>query len=230
MTNPSIDAFFRGAFSVDVLLFCFCKGQLKILLEEKEELPHAGKLGFPGRLILPNEDTEEAATSLVEEKTGLNSYWKSPMIAFSDVGRHPLGRVITFPYIGLIRLEEVSEDKGRNLEFHSIANIPELSYDHGLIFEHALTELRNSFLRYPCAFEMLPEQFIIPDLLSLYEQVFDKKIDKRNFRKQLKNNHLIKPLGKYYEGVRKSGRKAELYHFDKSAFKEKTDPHIHFNF
>ena len=58
---------------------------------------------------------------------------------------------------------------------------------------------------------LFPSDFTIPELQKIYEQVLDKKLDRRNFRKKLINDNLIEDtnLTKNYKG----NKPAKLYKF-----------------
>ncbi len=72
ITTIPVDHFFRGAFSIDMVLITFIDDELKVLLQEKNEPPHEGELGLPGKLILPIEDTDQAMNNFMTELIGKN--------------------------------------------------------------------------------------------------------------------------------------------------------------
>ena len=227
--STPLEHFFRGAFSVDLALFTFQEGKVKILLQEKEEEPYKGQLGLPGNLILPNEDTDIAIEKLCFSLLGKNDFYKKQLRAFSEVGRHPLGRVITITYYGLISEERLANDLSSNLSWHNIDEIPKLSYDHNTILKNIIRRFRKGLLRHPTAFELLPNEFIISDLIRIYEQAFGKTLDAPNFRKQVKRSKLIKALGKFEDTRNKMGKPSQLFSFDNDAYKGYKN-NVQFNF
>jgi 8-oxo-dGTP diphosphatase len=225
-----LEHFFRGAFSVDLALFTFHEGKVKILLQKKDEEPFIGQLGLPGNLILPNEDTDKAIDKLCHSLLNKSDFYKKQLRAFSDLGRHPLGRVITITYYGLISYERLPENLADGLSWHAIDEIPKLSYDHNAILKSVIRRFRKGLLRHPTAFELLPTEFIISDLIRVYEHAFGKKVDAPNFRKQIKRSKLIKALGKFEDSTHKLGKPSQLYVFDKSSYLGTKKDRVQFNF
>ena len=62
---------------------------------------------------------------------------------------------------------------------------------------------------------LLPENFTIPQLQKLHEDVLNKKLDSRNFRKNiLRKGVLVKTKNKSQSG--RTGKPATLYKFNKN--------------
>lgn len=225
----SIDHFFRGAFSIDLVLITFKDGELKLLLQNKDEEPFRDLLGLPGKLILPNEATEMAAKELAVSLIGTSNFYRKQLTAFSDVDRHPLGRVVTFAFYGLIPQSKLVNKLSDKLSWHPLNDVPHLSYDHDKILKNILKRFRKGLLRHPTVFELLDDEFLLPDMIAVYEQAFQQKVDAPNFRKQVRKSELIQPLGKFRQGPNMVGRPAEYHRFNKSKYKQMKD-RIQFNF
>ena len=81
---------------------------------------------------------------------------------------------------------------------------------------YALEKLKQKARYQPLGFELLPEKFTIPQLQQLYEAIYQKELDARNFRKKaLSNNVLIKLEEKDKTSSR---RGAFLYKFDDKTY------------
>jgi hypothetical protein len=50
-------------------------------------------------------------------------------------------------------------------------------------------------------FELLPEKFTLSQLQKLYEIILDKKLDKRNFRKNILRTETVTALEEKQQGV-----------------------------
>lgn len=57
--------------------------------------------------------------------------------------------------------------------------------DHTTMALEALEALKVEARYQPIGFELLPERFTMPQLQSLYEAIYGKPLDSRNFRKRL---------------------------------------------
>ena len=58
---------------------------------------------------------------------------------------------------------------------------------------------------------LYPEEFVLPEIQRIYEDLLDKKYDRRNFRKKLIKLDVIEDLDKISSN--KTGRPAKLYRF-----------------
>ncbi|MEL7521152.1 MAG: NUDIX hydrolase, partial [Cyanobacteria bacterium J06553_1] len=76
----------------------------------------------------------------------------------------------------------------------------------------ALQRLRGKIRYEPIGFELLPQKFALSQLQRLYEQILERDLDKRNFRKKLLKMDLLIDTGEKETGV--AHRAAKLYQFD----------------
>lgn len=207
----SIDRFFRGAFSVDILLITYHDKKLKILLQEKKEIPFQNEWGLPGELILPNEDVDEAMEKLMTTLVGQSDFYKKQLTTFSNINRHPLGRIVTFAYYGLIPFERLNQNLSSELKWCEISKLPKLILDHNHIVDKVFQRFRKGLLSRPIVFHTLPDKFILSDIIGVYEQALNETFDVRNFRKKILSSRIIIPLGEFRKSKSHGGRPAELY-------------------
>lgn len=212
---------FESVFSIDCVIFGFDRGELKILLIERNEEPFKDWLALPGYLVEQDESIDEAASRILYELTGLKDIFMEQFHTFGEVNRHPQGRVITVAYFAMLRLNGAKELKpmtnfAKKAFWHPVKDLPALAFDHSEIFEKALQKIKRKITYQPIAFELLPEKFTLTQLQMLYEAVLDKKLDKRNFRKKMLNYGILKELDEKQKGV--SYRAAKLYKFDRRKY------------
>jgi 8-oxo-dGTP diphosphatase len=212
-----LDPFFRAAFSIDLALFTYHDDRLKVLLSRKQEPMFEGREGLPGMLIYPNQDTGEALAELAREAIGTDDLYRRQLRAFSSLGRHPQGRVVTIAYLGLIPFEDV-ELSDDSLFWSELEEVSDLSYDHDRILESAKQRFTSSLLNEPTVFEVLPDEFILRDVIRVYELAFSEALDYPNFRRQLRSSGLLLPTGEIRDQARKTGRPPEVYRFDRAAY------------
>lgn len=67
----------------------------------------------------------------------------------------------------------------------------------------ALAILRRKAVLEPIGFNLLPEKFTLTQLQTLYEAIYGKQLDKRNFRKKMLSFDFIEKL----DEIDKSGSK-----------------------
>ena len=94
-----------------------------------------------------------------------------------------------------------------------VKKLPKLAFDHKDIASYAIKRLRWKFEYTTVAFSLLPSKFTLGQLQRLYEVVFDKNFDKRNFRKKNLSLDIVNP-----EEVKRdvSHRPPQLYSLKKS--------------
>ena len=73
----------------------------------------------------------------------------------------------------------------------------------------ALAILRRKAVLEPIGFNLLSEKFTLTQLQSLYEAIYGKPMDKRNFRKKMLSFGFIDKL----EEIDKSGSKKGAYYY-----------------
>ena len=211
----------NSGFSIDCVIFGFYRGELEVLLIERNEEPFKNWMALPGYLVGDHESIDDAAARILYELTGLKDIFMEQFHAFGEVDRHPKGRIITVAYYAMIRLNGLKElkplnDYAKKAFWHPVDKLPKLAFDHQQIFAKALQKIKRKITSRPVAFELLPEKFTLTQLQTLYEVVLDKKLDKRNFRKKMLNYGVLKDLAEKQKGV--SFRAAKLYKFDRRKY------------
>jgi len=205
------EEFPKPSVTVDIVIFTIQDNDLKVLLVKRDIEPFKNKWAIPGGFVRIDEDLDKAAKRELEEETGVKDVYLEQLYTFGDPKRDPRGRVITVSYFALISSSfinlKVSTDVS-DAKWFSISNLPQVAFDHKKILNYALKRLRWKFEYTPVAFSMLPKDFPISELQNMYEIVFDKKFDKRNFSKKLLALNILKE-----EGIKKdvSHRPPRLY-------------------
>jgi 8-oxo-dGTP diphosphatase len=218
--------------SVDCVVFGFDNERLNVLLiEQKLNKRDRVQCALPGDLITDDESLDDAASRVLKELTDLEGIYLQQLKAFGDPNRvrdvkdldwlesyreAPGARVITVAYLSLIKMEgfkpEASSFAGR-VFWSGIDDIPALAFDHNQIIDEALQRLRKDFENNNTGFELLPENFTLSQIQSLYEILLGRKLDKRNFRKKLIKDNIVTPTGKKQKGV--LHKPAQLYEISK---------------
>lgn len=86
-----------------------------------------------------------------------------------------------------------------------------VAYDHPEIITYAYQRLKWKMEYTNVARNILPDEFTLRELQSVYEMVFQKAFDKRNFRKKILSMGLIEETGNH--DTTSSKRPAMLYRF-----------------
>ena len=185
----------KPSVTTDVVLFSIINNDLKLLLVKRAVNPFRGKWALPGGFVKMEEDLEQGAKRELLEETGVEENYLEQLYTFGDPKRDPRGRVITVAYFALINAEKVSLNPATDVseaKWFSYSKLPVLSFDHKKIVDYALQRLRWKFEYTPIAFSLLPKKFTMTQLQRIYEIVFKKKFDKRNFRKKVLSFDILK--------------------------------------
>lgn len=214
--------------AVDCIIFGFDGQDLKLLVIERALEPFAGKWSLVGGFIEQNESLSEAASRVLKKMTGLEGVYMEQLHAFGDPKRDSVERTISVAYYALIDIHkyEMQLSDEYKAEWVLLKNLPHLIFDHHEMVELARQRLRYTAALHPILFELLPNKFTIPQLLNLYEGVYDSNFDKRNFsRKVLSTNLLIKQKDKEKETSKKG---AYYYKLNKKKYKDKFHSFLNF--
>lgn len=186
--------------TVDLVIFTFKDEELKVLLVKRGVKPFKDQWALPGGFVRIEESLDEAAKRELKEETGVEEVYLEQLYTFGDVKRDPRGRVITVSYMALIdssNLDIKASTDVSEVEWVSTRKIDsvDLAFDHRRIIKYALKRIKWKFEYTPVAFSLLPEKFTLPQLKKIYDIVFDKKFDKRNFYKKILSLNILKEMG-----------------------------------
>lgn len=226
MTNDTTET--KMLLAVDCIIFGFDGENLKILLIKRALEPEKDKWSLMGGFIKANESLDEAANTILLQLTGLDGVYLEQLQAFGHPERDPMQRIISVAYFALIDIHKYETQL--NDKYHAewfLANeMPELIFDHGEMVEIAKQKIRYKAALHPLLFELLPRRFTIPQLQSLYEGVYNTKIDNRNFIRKLTSTGLLIKL----EEKDKSNSKKGAFYFklDKKKYKAKFQAFLNF--
>lgn len=204
--------------AVDCIIFGFDSENLKLLLFRRKVEPLSGCWSLIGSFIKNDLSVADGAKQILLESTGLSDVYLEELKTYGDVDRDPGRRVISIAYFSLIRIDEFSKKivEQYDARWFDLNEIPELILDHGKMVEDAIVKVRNRARHQPIGFNLLPEYFTILDLQTLYESIYQKDLDSRNFRKKIISFDILTKTDKKDKSSSKKG--AFLYAFNKTKF------------
>ncbi len=212
--SDDMDSRYINQIEVLVNLFTVDKGKLKVLLVRKEEEPFKGYWMLPSNLLMTTETIEECAKDTILEFSGITNIYLKQCNVFSKIDRLPNDRIIANSLIGLIDSETLLLKKKKSQfedVWFGVEEIPKMVYDHGDILRDAIEYLRHTLNDTEMLKKLFPSDFTMPELQIVYEQILNKKLDRRNFRKKMLHYDLLEETGD--KNNNKMGRPAKLYHF-----------------
>ena len=209
----------HAAVTTDCVIFGFDDNGLKVLLIERGIEPFLGKWALPGGFLRMNESVEECAARELREETGLECKRLEQLKVFSEVNRDPRERVVTIAFLAIVKVTDVKGgDDAKNAQWFSLDAIPELAFDHADILEEALKQLKVRICFDSICFDLLPEEFTMPQLQRLYETILGVEFDRRNFKKKMLKLGIVEPSEKREKGT--PSRIPSKYKFNPEAYGE----------
>lgn len=208
--------------SVDCIIFGYDEDgrELKLLLLKRKFQPAQGEWSLMGGFLKGDESVDEAAKRVLQQLTGLSNVYMEQLYTFGELGRDPGARIVSVAYFALIKIDasDLELIRVHGATWIPISKTPELIFDHSAMVERALKKLQIRARTQPIGFELLPEKFTIPQLQGLYEAIYNKPLDKRNFRRKLLSMDLLEKLE---EKEKESSRKgAWYYRFDANKYED----------
>jgi ADP-ribose pyrophosphatase len=208
--------------SVDCIIFGFDEGKLKILIGRRKMDPGRGEWSLYGGFVSTDESVDDAASRTLYELTGLRNLYMRQVGAFGNVDRDPGERVVSIAYYALINVKDYDNElrMEHGVEWMDINEIPQLYSDHNEMVRKARKMMQQKLASEPVGFRLLPSLFTLTQLQKLYEAVNGEELDKRNFRKRIKDMDFIEKT----ELIDKSGSKrgAYLYRFNNGYNEDQT--------
>lgn len=204
--------------SVDCLILGFKNGKLYLLITKRKFEPLKGRNSLMGGFLKSNENLSETVKRTVFEYTGLKDVYMEQVGAYGDLGRDTGERVISIAYYALIDLQLFNDELCgiHNATWKEVDQVGDLIFDHNLILQDTLDRLKIRASNKPIGFNLLPEKFTLPQLQSLYEAIYRKKLDKRNFRKKILDMDILEKQADKDKSSSKRG--AFYYKFNKEKY------------
>ncbi|MBC7418336.1 MAG: NUDIX hydrolase [Pedobacter sp.] len=206
--------------AVDCIVFGFDGEKIKLLLIQRDFAPQKLHWSLMGGFLQENERLDHAAHRILHHLTGLENVYLEQMSAFDKVDRDPVERTLCLAYFALIDIHKY--EKQLTEEFHAewfdATDLPDLIFDHLDMVKQAKVKLRYKAALHPILFELLPQKFTIPLLQNLYQQIYESKLDSRNFSRKLLSLGLLIKLKDKDKLSSKKG--AFYYQLDKEKYQE----------
>ncbi|GAB3711516.1 NUDIX domain-containing protein [Spirosoma flavus] len=227
VNNPTGQGFLPGL-AIDLVIFGFHEGQLKVLLLEYQ---NTGLFALPGGFIHTTEDLNEAARRILAERTGLHDIYLEQFHVFGDYARYDAAKV---PMTAIMRAKGLSPVDGHWLlrrfvsvgyyalvdftkaiptpdvlsdtcNWYDFVKLPTLMQDHNVMVQKALETLRISLDHNLISFNrwaapLLPETFTMVELQNLYETILGQKLHRSGFQRKILGSEILERLEKKYSG------------------------------
>jgi 8-oxo-dGTP diphosphatase len=210
----------RHLVAVDCIVFGYdiLEKELKLLLIKRSFEPMKNRWSLAGGFVEENESLDAAAIRILKIHTGLEKIYLKQSSSYGETDRDPGARVISTAYCALIAIRDIKKHHAEKTKAHwrSISDLPDLIFDHSGMVNKALSDLQDQIKVKPIGFELLPEKFTLVQLQDLYEAIYRRRIDKRNFRKKILSMGILEKLDEKERETSKKG--AFYYRFNKERY------------
>ncbi len=206
--------------ATDCIIFGFDEGKLKLLIFKRRVEPRSGEWSLIGSFVKLDEDVSEAAKRVLAEITGLENVFMEQLRTYGAANRDPGFRCISIAQYALMRIDDSDKHlvEKHGAHWYDIDQKPSLVLDHDQMVKDALESLKRKARYQPIGFELLPEKFTIPQLQKLYEAIYQKELDARNFRKKVLSHNVLIKLDE--KDKSSSRRGAFFYKFDHKTYQK----------
>ena len=207
--------------TVDLVLFQIINNELCVLLMKRPNDPFKGMWALPGGYNPESETTMEALNRIVKNKIGIDTNkdlsYIEQLYTFDTVARDPRGHAVSVTYMGCSQ-NLILNKSPNEFAFFPIAKLPRTAYDHADIVRYAHKRMSSKITYTNAAFAFLADTFTLTELQFVYEAIFGRKLDKRNFRKKFLSLNLINETKKIQKVS--AHRPAKLYKFKSKSIEE----------
>ncbi|MEQ8474060.1 MAG: NUDIX domain-containing protein [Marinoscillum sp.] len=201
--------------SIDHVIIGYKNDQLKCLLLQIGE-----KWLLPGGFVKKDESVDQAAIRILKERTNLENphlkflsvfgdrdrqfanHWKQLLKKFEIPWRKDYwmnDRFVTLAFYSLVNIDEVDPQAGSGhdaVSWFSFDQLPDIWMDHQSIMMKARNRLKEDIKQEQITYNLLPNQFTMPELHKLYQIVLEEELDRSRFQKKMLSSGKFERLPK----------------------------------
>jgi 8-oxo-dGTP diphosphatase len=186
------------ALTADLVVFAVTGGVLHVALIRRGGHPFMDALALPGGFVGAQESAEQAAHRELAEETGLDlgqlPVHVEQLATYTAPDRDPRMRVVSVAHLALLatdgqRLPEIAAGTdaaaGAWHPIHDILAGNVLAFDHAAILRDGLDRLSGKMEYTTVAARLLPDEFTMTQLRTVYEAVWDTTLAPGNFTRKM---------------------------------------------
>ncbi len=179
--------------TVDLVILTIREQTLRVLLVRRGIPPYQGRWALPGGLLEEGEDLDQAAVRELAEETGLAmvDVHLEQLRTYGTPGRDPRGRVVTVAHLALapdLPTPTAGSDASHaewRVVHQALGARSRLAFDHRTILADGVERARSKLEYTPLGTAFCPETFTVGELRRVYEAVWGRALDPRNFHRKV---------------------------------------------
>jgi len=186
-----------SATAVDLLLLRIVGSRLQVFLLQRTVEPCKNMYAVPGRFVRYDETLTQTADMVLKQKceTGTTQVSYEQLHTFgNDLWRDERIRTISVVYIA--KILPTVECKATLGKWFAVDAVPNLAFDHNKLLDFAVVHLQKQIRLGVLPFEFLPSEFTLTQMQESVEAILQKSHDKRNFRKRILADGVLKKTSK----------------------------------
>jgi ADP-ribose pyrophosphatase YjhB (NUDIX family) len=188
-------------------------GELQVLIWRRAREPFLGAWALPGGYLEYGETLEESIRRHLATKVDVRELSHlEQLVTLSDPDRHPDAWVLGTAYLGLVP-EHIDPAVPDDTDWHSVANLPALAFDHDEIVLAGRERLRAKLSYTNIGFALAPPAFTISELRTIYQAALGHDVSATNLQRVLLRRRLLEPTGEARPPGRSGGRPAAMFRF-----------------
>lgn len=187
------------ALTADLVVFAVSGGVLQVALVRRGSHPFKGQLALPGGFVGPMESADDAAHRELAEETGLDlghlPVHIEQLATYSAPLRDPRMRVVSVAHLVLLATDGTLPDVTGGSDAADAGWYPvyeiltgkrtSLAFDHSLILLGGLNRLAGKMEYTTVGSQLLPGEFTLTQLRTVYEAVWNAPMAPGNFTRKM---------------------------------------------
>jgi hypothetical protein len=205
---------FMPGLAIDSVIFGFHDNKMMVLLLQYK---NTNSFALPGGFVLKEEDVNEAAQRILQNRTSLKNIYLEQFYLFGDAKRQDdsmeiimkargmrltknhflLQRFVSIGYYALVDYTKTiptRDDMSDDCGWYDINKIPPMIQDHKKMIQKALETLRENFDKKLIGFKLLGDRFTMGELQNLYETILGVTYRRTSFQRMILNLNILKQV------------------------------------
>ncbi|MCG6568695.1 NUDIX domain-containing protein [Tessaracoccus sp. ZS01] len=187
--------------------------RLCVLTAIRGSAPFAGVPALPSGPVEPGETLEASVLRHLASKVDVAGLAHLEQLGTSsDPSRDPAQRTIGTSYLGLVAAGAEPELPD-NAAWVDVDGVGEMAFDHRFVVAHAVRRLRAKLSYTNIGFALMPEEFTIAELRSVYVAALGHDVAPTNLQRVLTRRGQLESTGELTVSGAKGGRPARVFRF-----------------
>lgn len=189
------------------------RARLCVLLARREGPPYAGSYALPSGPVELEETLRASVRRHLAEKLVVEGLSHLEQLGTSSApDRDPTQRTIATSYLALAR-SDLDPQLPARAAWLDVDALPELAFDHAWVIAEAVVRLRAKLSYTNIGFALMPVEFTIAALRSVYVAALGHDVTATNLQRVLTRRGQLVATGTMSEPGAQGGRPARCYRF-----------------